>query len=161
LKPPALALDQIFALGPALLRIVVPDAWADSNDHMNMRWYVAVFDDAGDELHARIGLKPGFHTVDLEHHTNFLNEVMPGDRLAVYARLVARSAKRVHYLMFLVNETRGRLAAIFECMNAFLDPSVRRTAAFPPAILAKIDAWLERDSNLDWPPPVSGAMNVK
>lgn len=133
---------------------------------MNMRWYVAVFDDAGDELHARIGLTPDFHrgrhtgTVDLEQHTNFLNEIMPGDEVAVYARLVARSAKRVHYLMFLVNETRARLAAIFECMNAFFDLSLRRTAPFPPEILAKIDSWLEKDARLEWPAPVSGAMRV-
>ena len=160
MKPPALALEQILALGPPSLKLVVPEAWADSNGHMNMRWYVALFDDAGDELHARIGLTPEFHTVDLEHHTNFLNEIMPGDRLAVYSRLVARSAKRVHYLMFLVNETRGKLAAIFECMNAFLDLSVRKTAPFPPEILAKIDAWLARDASLDWLPPVSGSMRV-
>jgi acyl-CoA thioester hydrolase len=144
----------------------VPDAWADSNGHMNMRWYVALFDDAGDDLHARIGLTPDFHrehgsgTVDLEHHTNFLHEIMPGESVAVYARLVARSAKRVHYLMFLVNETKGNLAAIFECMNAFLDLKARRTAAFPPPIQAKIDAWISRDSRLDWPPPVSGSMQA-
>jgi acyl-CoA thioester hydrolase len=165
-KPPALAVESILALQPPSLRIVVPVDWADTNGHMNMRWYVALFDDAGDELHARVGLTPEFHrqhhtgTVDLEHHTNFLNEVMPGDAVAVFSRLVARSPKRLHYLMFLVNETTGKLAAIFECMNAFLDLNVRRTAPFPPAILTKIDAWLDRDRKLDWPPPLSGSMQA-
>ena len=164
MKPPALPVERVLALQPPSLRMVVPDSWADSNGHMNMRWYVAIFDDAGDELHERVGLTPEFHrknqtgTVDLEHHTHFLKEVMPGDSVAVYSRLVARSLKRLHYLMFLVNETRGNLAAIFECMNAFLDLRVRKTAPFPPEILAGIDALLDRDSKLDWPPPVSGAM---
>ena len=166
MKPPHTALDSVLALDPPSLRITVPDTWADSNGHMNMRWYVALFDDAGDELHERCGLTPEFHrvhrsgTVDLEHHTHFLNEVMPGDSVAVYSRLVERSAKRLHYLMFLVNERKGKLAAIFECMNAFLDLEVRRTAPFPPEIAAKIDAWLERDREFDWPPPVSGAMQA-
>jgi acyl-CoA thioester hydrolase len=166
MKPPALAIESILALQPPSFRIVVPGSWADSNGHMNIRWYVAVFDDAGDELHARIGLTPEFHrqrgtgTFDLEHHTHFLNEVMPGDSIAVYSRLVARSPKRVHHLMFLVNETRGNLAAIFECMNSFMDLKVRKTAPFPAEILARIDAWLDRDSRLDWPPPVSGAMRA-
>jgi acyl-CoA thioester hydrolase len=133
---------------------------------MNMRWYIAIFDDAGDDLHERAGLTPEFHrehttgTVDLEHHTHFLNEVMPGDTVAVYARVVARSVKRLHYLMFLVNETEGKLAAIFECMNAFADLTIRKTAPFPPVIAAKIDAWLERDLRLDWPAPVSGSMQA-
>lgn len=166
MRPPAIEVESILALQPASLHITVPDSWADANGHMNMRWYVALFDDAGDELHERVGLTPEFHreartgTVDLEHHTHFLNEVMPGDTVAVYSRLVARSPKRLHYLMFLVNETRGKLAAIFECMNAFLDIKVRRTAPFPPEIVARIDAWLERDTKLDWSPPVSGAMQV-
>ena len=166
MKPQAPAPGQIAALGPPSLRVVVPAAWADSNGHMNMRWYVALFDDAGDDFHARIGLTPEFHrehrtgTVDLEHHTNFLHEILPGESVAVYTRLVARSAKRVHYVMFLWNETKGNLAAIFECMNALLDAALRRTAPFPPEILAKIDAWLEKDQALDWPPPVSGAMHA-
>lgn len=166
MKPPAIAVESVLALQPPSLRIGVPESWADANGHMNMRWYVAIFDDAGDELHDRVGLTPDFHrrhrtgTVDLEHHTHFLNEVMPGDIVAVYSRLVARSAKRLHYTMFLVNETRGKLAAIFECMNAFVDLTVRKTAPFPPEILEKIDAWLDRDSKLDWPPPVSGSMQA-
>lgn len=166
MKPPQIALEDILALEPASLRSTVPACWADSNGHMNMRWYVALFDEAGDELHERCGLTPEFHrehrtgTVDLEHHTHFLNEVMPGDTVAIYARLVERSAKRLHYLMFLVNETRGKLAAIFECMNAFLDLEMRRTAPFPPQIAAKIDAWLDRDRKLKWAAPVSGAMQA-
>jgi acyl-CoA thioester hydrolase len=165
-KPPPVAVESILALQPASLRVVVPEAWADANGHMNMRWYVAIFDDAGDELHERVGLMPEFHrqhqtgTVDLEHHTHFLNEVMPGDTLAVYSRLVARSPKRLHYLMFLVNETQCKVAAIFECMNAFLDLAARKTAPFPPEILARIDSWLDRDTKLDWAPPVSGAMRA-
>jgi acyl-CoA thioester hydrolase len=165
-KPPAIAVETVSALQPPSLRTVVPPAWADSNGHMNMRWYVALFDDAGDELHERVGLTPEFHrlhrtgTVDLEHHTHFLHEVMPGDTVAIYSRLVARSAKRLHYLMFLVNESSHKLAAIFECMNAFTDLSIRRTAPFPVEIAAKIDAWLARDTALDWHAPVSGAMQA-
>ncbi len=166
MKPPPVAVEKIAALLPASLRMTVPESWADSNGHMNMRWYAAIFDDAGDELHERVGLTPEFHrrnrtgTVDLEHHTYFLNEVMPGDHVAVYSRLVARSAKRLHYLMFLVSESREKPAAIFECMNGFLDLTIRRTAPFPAEIAGKIDVWLARDVALDWPPPLSGAMQV-
>lgn len=166
MKPPRIAIEKILALGSPCLRVTVPESWADSNGHMNIRWYIVVFDDAGDDLHERIGLTPDFHrrhrtgTMDLEHHTNFVNEIMPGESVAVYARLVARSPKRLHYLMFLVNETKGKLAAIFECMNAFADLTIRKTAPFPAEIQAKIDAWLDRDANLDWPPPVSGAMQA-
>ena len=148
------------------MKLRIPQEWADFNGHMNMRWYLAIFDDAGEVLHERFGLTADFHrargtgTFDLEHHIHFLAEVMPGDDVAVYMRTVALSPKRLHYLLFLVNESRGSLASIFECMNAFADLRVRRTAPFPAEIAAPIQEAVKEDSALDWPPPVSGAMRV-
>lgn len=138
--------------------MTVPPDYSDSNGHMNMRWYVAIFDDAGDALHARLGIHAG--TVDLEHHTWFVNEVLPGDEITVYVRLVAFSPKRVQYVMFMLDETRGRLAAIFECMNAFVDLTIRKTAPFPSEIAARIGELLALHAALDWKAPASGAMGV-
>jgi acyl-CoA thioester hydrolase len=166
MKPPSIPLTKILALEPACLRMTVPESYRDQNGHMNMRWYVAIFDEAGDSLYLRLGLTPEYHrqhgtgTFDLEHHTHFLSEVIPGDRVAVYVRIVAYSAKRFHYLMFMVNETSGTLAAIFECLNAFADLKIRKTAPFPPEIASKIAAGVAAGTGLDWPAPVSGAMQV-
>jgi acyl-CoA thioester hydrolase len=153
-------------LAPACLRMTIPGAYADTNAHMNIRWYVAIFDDAGDCLHERIGLTREFHrqhesgTMDLEHHTAFLSELLPGDPVAVYARLVAQSPKLVHYVMFMVNEKHGKLAALFECVNAFVDLRARKTAPYPVEIARNIAAMLLEHSRLNWPPPLCGAMKV-
>ena len=166
MKPPEIPLEKILALEPACLRMTVPEACSDQNGHMNVRWYAAIFDDAGDSLHERLGLTPEYHkahgtgTMDLESHINYLREVMIGDRLAIFARLVARSAKRMQYLMFMVDETRGTLSAIFECINAFADLKLRKTAAFPPEVAARIEAAVSAGADLDWPPPVCGAMRA-
>jgi acyl-CoA thioester hydrolase len=166
MKPPSISPQEILTLTPACLKIMVPEEYRDENGHMNMRWYLAIFDDAGDVLHDQIGLTREYHsrhgsgTFDLEHHLYFLSEVNPGDDVAIYMRFVARSAKRLHYLMFMVNLTRGKLAAIFECMNAFANLAVRKTAPFPDEIARKIDDVLARHEKLDWPPPLSGAMQV-
>ena len=166
MKPPGIPLEKIVALAPACLHMVVPEAYRDENGHMNMRWYLAIFDEAGDTLHERIGLTRDYHrqhgtgTFDLEHHLHFLSEVNPGEGISVYMRFVARSPKRLHYLMFMVNETRGQLASIFECMNAFVDFGTRKTAPFPAEIAGRIDSILEAHRKLDWPAPVSGSMQA-
>ena len=164
MKPPAIPLKKITALEPVCLRFTVPDSYRDENGHMNMRWYLAIFDDAGEVLHERLGLTPEYHrargtgTVDLEHHVHYLSEVMPQDRVAVYARCAAWSPKRLQYLLFMVNETRCRLASIFECINAFLNATERKTAAFPPEVAERIARAVAADAALDWPPPLCGAM---
>ena len=58
MKPPQISLEKIVALEPACLRMTVPEAYRDENGHMNVRWYAAIFDEAGDTLHARLGLTP-------------------------------------------------------------------------------------------------------
>ena len=164
MKPPHIPLDKILELAPACLRMTVPESYRDRNGHMNMRWYLAIFDEAGDDLQVRLGLTPEHLRAqraalfDLEHHLHYLDEVNPGEDVAVYARLVAHSARRLHYLLFMVNEGRGRLAAICECMGAFVDLSVRKSAPFPPDVQAKIAARLATDTARDWPAPVCGAM---
>ncbi len=161
-----ISVQDVLALEPACLRFTVPQEYADANGHMNMRWYLAIFDEAGDVLHDRVGLTREFHrqhgtgTFDLEHHTAFLAEVLPGDRVAVYARVVAQSAKRLHYLLFMLNEARGTLATVFECMNAFADLKIRRTAPFPPEIATAVTALAATHAKLGWAPPVCGAMQV-
>ena len=164
MKPLEIQLKSILALQPPCLRITVPESYRDSNGHMNLRWYASIFVDACYPLHERLGLTSEFHkarrtgTMDLENHFNYVHEVMPGDRLAVYARFVARSARRMHYLMFMVDETRERLAAIFESINSYVDLKVRKTAPFPEEIAAKIDAEVAAGAALDWPAPLCGVM---
>ena len=164
-KPPALSLDAVQAL-PLLLRTVIPPEYEDENGHMNMRWYLALFDEAGYPMVAAWGLTPEFHAThhtggyDLEHHVHYLREVAVGDRIAIYLRVVGRSAKRVHYLMFMVNETHSVLAAIFECVNAFADLTAPRMAPYPPDIATAIDAQLAQHQALGWPAPVCGVMGA-
>ncbi len=146
------------------MRLTIPDAYRDENGHMNMRWYLAIFDEAGEVLHGRLGLTPAYHrahgtgTVDLEHHVHYVSEVMPREQVAVYVRCVAWSPKRLQYVMFMVNETTGKLASIFECINAFMNAVERKTAPFPADIAERIADATAASARLDWPPPLCGAM---
>ena len=132
---------------------------------MNVRHYLTIFDEAGYPMVDRLGLTPDYLTAnqvggfDHEHHIHYINEVLVGESVAVYVRMVARSAKRMHYLMFMVNESRGTLASIFECVNSFADLKIRRTAPWPPEIAAALDA-LIADSAADWSPPICGVMGA-
>ena len=47
----------------------------------------------------------------------------------------------MQYLMFMVDETRGSLSAIFECINAFADLKLRKSAPFRREIATKIQTF--------------------
>ncbi len=165
MKPIVPALTDITALIP-LVTFTIPEAYRDENGHMNMRWYVSIFDDAGYPLVASLGLTASFHQqhgsggFDLEHHLHYLKEVGIGDQVTIYARLLGRSGKRIHYMMFMINETQNALAALFECVNSFADLRTRRTAPYPSEIAARIDALLAIHSALTWDAPICGVMSA-
>ncbi|HEX2621491.1 MAG TPA: thioesterase family protein [Phototrophicaceae bacterium] len=165
MKPPSIPLEKITALTP-IYRFTVPSDYEDRNGHMNVRWYLHIFDDAGDVLVEQFGITPEFHRqngtggFDLEHHLHYLKEVHIGDTVVVYARMIGRSAKRIHYVLLMVNETRETLAAIQEVVNSFADMKIRRTASYPDEVAMKIDAMLTQHQALDWESPISGVMHA-
>jgi acyl-CoA thioester hydrolase len=165
-KPPHLTSEQIRELGQPCLETVARAEWTDRNEHVNIRHFVAVFDDAGGAFYPAVGLGDAEHrrrdsgTMDLEHHTHFVREVRAGDRLAVYLRIVGVGPKRFHYFMFLWNESTGQLASIFECVNTFVDLARRRTAPWPEDVRSALQSLLEGHRTLSWPAPVCGSMSA-
>src|SRR5262249_25592802 len=158
MRPPAISLDLLASL-PVVYRAVIPPAYEDRNGHVNMRWYLALYDEAGYATYPMLGLTAdyfaasgmgGFH---LEHHLWYPAEVRIGDTVVIRARFLARSAKLMHYVMFMVNETRGVLSSLFECVLAHADLRTRHTAPFPARLAAQIDALIAAHSALTWPAP--------
>lgn len=162
---PNIPLEAIRAL-PVMHTRVVPKAFEDENGHMNVRHYLGVFDDAGYSYLTFIGLSLEYHEqhgtggFDLEHHLNYLNEILIGDTVTVYIRFVSCSPKRMHYIMFMVNDTRDKLAATFECVNSFADLKVRKTAPFPDHIYQRIQSLVAEHGALGWDAPICGAMSA-
>ena len=164
MRPALIPLEQIEQLS-AVYRVTIPDRYRDKMGHMNMRYYLEVYDDAGDALFETFGLTPDFYRergsggFDLEHHIHYLNEVHINDSVTIYARLLDRSAKRLHYMLFMVNESRSLLASTFECVNSYADLTVRKTASYPDAIATTLDIILAAHQQLTWEAPISGVMN--
>jgi acyl-CoA thioester hydrolase len=165
-KPPQINSAEIRGLGPPCYETVARAEWTDRNQHVNIRWFVVVFDDAGDAFYPAVGLSDADHrgresgTMDLEHHIHFIRELRRGDRIAVYIRIIGVSAKRFHYLMFLLNESTGELASIFECVNTFVDLTQRKSAPWPEEVRIALQSLLNSHCRLPWPAPVCGSMGA-
>lgn len=164
-RPPTITPEQLESL-PIVYRAVIPPEYRDHMDHMNVRWYMVLYDEAGDEMYKLYGQTMEYYReygtggFDLEHHIRYLAEVRIGDTVSIRARLLARTAKRLHYMMFMVNETRGVVASTFECVNSHADLKQRRTAPYPDFIAAQIDTLIAQHSQLDWDAPVIGGMGA-
>jgi acyl-CoA thioester hydrolase len=165
MRPPIIPLSDLETL-PIVYSATIPERYRDMMGHMNIRWYLELFDEAGMPLFDLIGLTAEHYAAngaggfDLEHHVHYLNEVHIGDTIEVRGRLLARSAKRLHYMLFMINTARGKLAATFECVNSYADLRIRRTAPYPAEIAERIDVLLSAHQKLPWAAPVCGSMGA-
>jgi len=158
--------NQVMAL-PTLLRLRIPDEWEDINGHVNVQYYMALYDRAGHAMLQQLGLDESYFgdrrlgVFDAEHHVRYLAEIHVGDEVSAHARYVGRSATRVLGLFILVNRSRARIASILEFLSVSVDLQTRRTTAFPAFLAANIDNLIASDSALDWTAPLSGALQAR
>ena len=145
--------------------VVRPD-WIDHNEHMNMGYYVVVFDLATDEFLAWVGLDATHRrdarvtTFCLEAHVTYHREVRAGDPLRFTTLLLAHDAKRIHYFHEMYHATRGYLAATNELMSLHVSEVTRRGAPMAPEILARLARIQKAHDELSRPPQAGRAINL-
>ena len=127
-------------------RDVVRPEWIDHNGHMNMGYYLVVFDLATDAFLAWAGLD-GAHrrrhdvtTFCLEAHVTYHREVRSGDPLRFTTRLLGHDPKRIHYFHEMYHATHGFLAATNELMSLHVLHATRRGGPMAPEVLARLAA---------------------
>jgi acyl-CoA thioester hydrolase len=117
---------------------VVRPEWIDSNGHMNLAYYVVVFDLATDALYAALDIgdayreATGHSCFTAETHTLYEREVHLGERLNVQSWLLGADAKRLHYFHEMFHTDSGERCAAQELMALHIDMRVRRVAPYPP-----------------------------
>ncbi len=127
-------------------RATVKPEWIDHNGHMNMGYYMVVFDLATDEFMDFVHLtrphrkKYQVTTFSLEGHITYNREIGEGDPMRFTTQLLDFDAKRFHYIHHMYHATEGYLAATNELMSLHVSQETRRSAPMEPAILERLAA---------------------
>ena len=128
---------------PHLDGVVLPE-WIDANGHMNLAYYVVLFDQATDLLYDELGVGQAYRdatgnsTFTAETHTLYEREVRLGERVCVVPHLLGVDAKRLHYFHEMFHADGGHRLAAQELIALHIDMSIRRVAPFPPDLFAML-----------------------
>ena len=140
--------------------------WIDHNGHMNMGYYLVVFDLASDEFWRWIGLDDAHRrarrvtTFCLETHVTYHREVREGDPLRFRTRLLAHDGKRVHFFHEMLHAAQGYLAATNEVLSLHVSLETRRGAPMAPEILERLARIQAAHAGLPRPPQVGRTMGL-
>jgi acyl-CoA thioester hydrolase len=139
-------------------RDLVRPEWIDHNGHMNMGYYLVVFDYATDAFLAWVGLDAVHRaqrrvtTFCLEAHVTYHREMRSGDPMRFTTVLLGHDAKRVHYIHAMYHATEGYLAATNELMSLHVLLTTRRGGPMAPEVLARLALIQAAHDRLPRPP---------
>jgi len=145
----------------------VKPEWVDYNGHMNVAYYVLVFDMGVDGLLDYIGLglnhieKYKTSSFTLEIHVNYLQEVNEGDPLRVTCQLLDCDHKRTHYFLSMYHAEKNYLAATSEQLSMHIDMNMRRSSPYPDHVMTCIEALMRAHKDLPMPEQVGSVMKIR
>lgn len=121
----------------------------DHMGHMNVMWYVGKFDEATWNVFAAVGMTMEFMrdngsaTAGVEQNITYKRELVPGDVIAVYSRIleVRDRVVRIQHDMKMSMTTEAVATMILTAVH--MDRSTRRATSFPDAVKRRLEDLLE------------------
>ena len=112
--------------------------WTDYNNHMNLSYYILVFDLGAEVILSKF--KMGEHsakttkksTMVVETHTTYNQEVKEGDEVDVFISYFDHDNKRLQYKLEMYDKAKNTLSATTEILALYIDLNIRKVAEFEP-----------------------------
>ena len=112
--------------------------WTDYNNHMNLSYYILVFDMGAEVILSKF--KMGEHsakttkksTMVVETHTTYNQEVREGDEVDVFISYFDHDNKRLQYKLEMYDKAKNTLSATTEILALYIDLNIRKVAEFEP-----------------------------
>jgi len=137
---------------------VLPE-WIDANGHMNLAYYVVLFDYATDALFDAVGIGRAYKdatnhgTFVAETHNLYEHELLVGERVRVATQILGSDSKRLHLAHEMFSVANGRRAATQELMYLHIDLTARRVVPWLPEVRERVDTAAAAHARLarpDW-----------
>lgn len=134
---------------------ILPE-WIDHNGHMNVAYYVLVFDHATDHFYDFLGIghhyqQSGYSVFTLGMNVDYLRELLEGDQIKIVSQLLDWDHKRVHYIHHMYHLDEGYLAATNECLGINVSMESRKSIPFPADRLGVLRDIGEQHKEMEYP----------
>ena len=128
--------------------------WTDYNNHMNVAYYVLIFDVHGAEVLMN-KFKMGEHsakttkksTMVVESHITYNQEVSEEDEVDVNLTFFDHDKKRLLYKMEMIHKEKKYLASTIEILALYVDLNSRKVSEFENEKVEIMDDYIKKYSS--------------
>jgi len=116
--------------------VTIKSEWTDYNKHLNMAYYVLVFDQAWEILLEKFNMgessakTSGMSTMVVETNTTYDSEVKEGEEVEVTLTYFDHDKKRLHYKLEMIEKKSKKLSSTIEMLSLHVDLNKRKVAEF-------------------------------
>ena len=127
--------------------------WTDYNGHLNVAFYVHIFDLAADvmldnfKMGGESAKKDQKTTFVAEMYTAYKQEIRLGEEVETHLTYVDHDKKRIHYRLSMFNKAKKYLAATNEVLSLYVDLSQRKVVEFDIDRLKLMDETIKKNSS--------------
>ena len=128
--------------------------WTDYNGHMNVAYYVLIFDQYGSEELMTL-FKMGEEsakttkksTMVVESHITYNQEVKEGEDVDVNLIFFDHDKKRLQYKLEMIHKEKKYVASTIEVLSLYVDLNQRKVAEFEDEKLKIMDQYIKENSS--------------
>ena len=141
--------------------------WVDYNGHMNVAYYVLIFDHATDVLLEHVGLNEDYRNLTrgsvfvVESHIIYENEILVGALVEVTTRILDVDDKRLHLFHSMREVESDRITATIEIMILHVNLKTRKSSPFANSIKVELSRILEKQRSAPTPPQAGRKIAIK
>ena len=115
---------------------IIKKEWTDYNKHMNVAYYVLVFDESWEVMLQKFKMgedsakTTGMSTMVVETYITYNNEVKEGEEVEVFLTYFDHDKKRLHYKLEMIENSSKKLSATIELLSLYVDLKKRKVSEF-------------------------------
>ena len=115
---------------------IIKKEWTDYNKHMNVAYYVLVFDESWEVMLQKFKMgedsakNTGMSTMVVETYITYNNEVKEGEEVEVFLTYFDHDKKRLHYKLEMIEKSSKKLSATIELLSLYVDLKKRKVSEF-------------------------------
>ena len=127
--------------------------YTDYNNHLNVAYYVRIFDIAADVMLDNFNMggesakKDKKTTFVAEMHTIYNQEVKLGEEVETHVTYIEHDKKRIHYRLSMFHKEKKYLAATNEVLSLYVDLSRRKVVEFDHDRIKIMDDFVKNNSS--------------
>ena len=127
--------------------------WTDYNGHMNLAFYILVFDKGAENILSKFQMGEQSakttkkSTMAVESHTTYNNEVKENEEVDVYLSYFDHDKKRLHYKLEMYEKSKNILSATTEVLSLYIDLNIRKVAEFENDKVKIMDQFIQENKS--------------